>query len=130
MTQWRCDPNTGGLIRSGGKFERVSDLPEIQQHVGWRLGAFRGEFPLALQEGMNWVGGILIKGTDPQEINGEVIDTILGTPGIVEVLAFELQQDVDGVPRRVGIKWDAMASLDDLRSRLPLSGNTIVQAQG
>jgi len=59
------DEATNDLVRAGGSFVRVSDLPETKQHVNTRLRIFRGEVFLDVEIGVDFFEEILRKQINP-----------------------------------------------------------------
>lgn len=131
MSQWKVDPETGARVRENGSFVRVEGEEEIAQHGRIRLRLFRGETPLNLDLGMDYVGLILAKGTPEQLIEGEYRSQLLETPGFVEVTRLDLDQtDVQRATREGEIDFDALISVDDLSERIPLHDQFTVPTQG
>lgn len=117
MSQFQIDPDTGEIVRSGGKMARVSGVQEVAQHLRVRLRLFAGEVPTNLALGMRYVGVILGKGVPPERIEGEFFDMAIGTPGIVSVDRIDL--DTEASDRSAVVEFSGTISLPDLRTRIP-----------
>lgn len=116
MSQMLLDTASNDLVRVGGTFVRVSDLPEAVQHVDTRLRIFRGEVFLDIEIGIDFFEEILRKQINPAAVIGEFRDAILGTPGIVEIVTLVI--NLDAANRRLEVEWSAFADLDDLNERI------------
>lgn len=62
----------------------------VRQHLQQRLRAFKGEWFLDLSDGVPYFQDILKKNPNPIVLDGVLKDVILSTPGVVELLTFEL----------------------------------------
>lgn len=122
---FQTNATTGDLVRTSGSFVRVDGEQEIAQHVRTRLRLFRGECPFNLSLGMRYVGVILGKGTPPERIEGEIIETVIGTPGVVSVDNIKL--DTVTSDRQLSVEYDATIDVDDARRRIPLHDKVDVQ---
>ena len=58
-----------------------------------RLRLFLGEAFLNLEDGVPWYQQILVKNADKATVDGLLRDTILGTPGVTGLLAFNSTQN-------------------------------------
>lgn len=131
MSQFQLDPVTGARVRVAGAFVRIDGAEEIAQHGRVRLRLFRGETPLNLDLGMDYVDGVFPKGTSEQAIEGEFRSQLLETPGFVEVDRIEfVQTDAQRAAREGGIDFDATISTDDLGERIPLHDQFTIPTQG
>lgn len=124
MTQLRTDPSTGELLRTGGSFQRVDGAEEVAQHVRTRQRLFRGECPFNLSLGMRFVGLILAKGVAPERVEGEFIESALGTPGVVAIEDLTLTVSDD---RAATVTYSGTIDLGDARRRIPLHDRFTVQ---
>lgn len=118
MSQLTLDPISRDLQRVSGTFGRVTDGPEIVQHVDTRVLLIRGEAFLDTTLGVDYFGVVWIKGINPALVSAEIRDAIVGTPGVVEILTFEF--DANDSERILGIEWTGEGSLDNLDERIPL----------
>lgn len=91
-------PGYGDLLVHNGDLVLTSDVnasgtdPTIQ-NVTQRIRFFLGEWFLNLEAGLPWLQQVLVKGAEPSTVDGLLRDTILGTPGVVALTAFQSNQD-------------------------------------
>lgn len=62
----------------------------VRQHIQQRLRAFKGEWFLDLSNGVPYFQDILKKNPNPIVLDGVLKDAILSTPGVLELLSFDL----------------------------------------
>lgn len=131
MSQIQLDPATGEIVRVNGGMARISGAPEIAQHVRVRMRMFRGESPIRQDLGMLYLGGILEKGFQAEEIVGEYRQTAIETPGVVEVSEITLEQtDAERANRVARIRWQGEYDLEDLAERGPVYDTFNVSTSG
>ncbi len=65
----------------------------VKQHLLQRLRTFRGEWFLDFSIGIPYFQNILVKNPNPDVVDGLLKDEILSTPGVDELLFFELEYD-------------------------------------
>lgn len=83
----------------------------VRQHLLQRLKMFRGEWFLDLSDGVPYYQNILIKNPNPDTVDGVLKDRILNTPGVDELLEFEL--DYDPATRKLTLAFSVRV-LDDV----------------
>ena len=81
------------LLIVNGDLVLTSKSEAVKQHLSQRLKMFVGEWFLDLSEGVPYYQNILIKNPNPNIIDGLLKDTILSTPGVDELLSFNLDFD-------------------------------------
>lgn len=118
MSQFQVDASTGALVRENGSFVRLGGAEEIAQHIRVRLRLIRGEVQTNTTLGMRYLGFLLDKATAPERKEGEIIDTILGTPGVLSVDTFS--SELNESNRELSVTFDGTGSVDDARRRIPL----------
>jgi hypothetical protein len=85
-TTWDVEIENGDLVILDKSFA-------IQQHVRQRLWIFEGEYFLDQSEGVPWFRSILKKNPDLFAVDALLKDRVLNTPGVLELIEFELDYD-------------------------------------
>lgn len=83
----------------------VSGVDGIQQHLIQRLREFQGEWFLELRDGVPYHQEFFKKNFDPVLIDYVLKVKIIETPGILELLEFEM--DYDNVARELSVTFRA-----------------------
>lgn len=83
----------GDLQIDGGSLSLVTGLDGIKQDLIQKLRSFMGEWFLDLSDGVPYYQNILIKNPNPQVVESLLQDRILATPGVLEILSFNLEYD-------------------------------------
>ena len=71
----------------------VDQADAICQHLAQRLKAFMGEWFLDLRVGIPYLQQVMVKSPDPVVLDTVFKTEIIKTPGIVELLEFDLRID-------------------------------------
>ena len=124
MSVKQVDPVTNRLVR-GTSFRRVSGAQEIAQGVDVRLKKWRGEDPMNLEDGTDFLGLVFRKGTPPGLILGELERRILSQPGMVTV--DEIDATLEGnakAGQTLVVTWSGTASISTLRDLQRVAGRT------
>jgi hypothetical protein len=100
------NPIEGDLMLVAGDLASVVGKEAIAQHVRVRLRFFCGEWFLDLREGVPWWESILIKNPSTRVVEALLRKTILDTPGIASLPAFELA--VDTATRAASVSFTAV----------------------
>jgi len=82
-----------GLVFFNGDLVLNFGADAVKQHIGQRLKMFSGEWFLNLSEGVPYYQDILVKNPNPDIIDGIFKNVILSTPGVDELLTFNLNYD-------------------------------------
>lgn len=90
MNLIKGDPGYGDWLLADGDIVLTSDIDSagtnpILQNVLQRLRFMLGEFFMDTTQGFPWIQRVFVKGTREAEIDALVQDTILGTPGMLEL---------------------------------------------
>ena len=90
MTDIALKDDFSGLLIVNGDLVLTQGADAVKQHITQRLQMFTGEWFLNLSEGVPYYQNILIKNPNPDVVDGLLKDTILTTPGVDELLSFNL----------------------------------------
>jgi hypothetical protein len=71
----------------------ASGTDPVQQNILQRLGMCLGEWFLDNTQGVPWFQQILVKNPNQASIDAIVRNTILGTPGVTQLLSYSLVPD-------------------------------------
>jgi len=93
MTDITLKEDFSGLLIVNGDLVLTKDADAIKQHLTQRLKMFSGEWFLDLTEGVPYFQNILIKNPNPDVVDGLLKEEILSTPGVDELLSFNLDYD-------------------------------------
>lgn len=94
MTVRRLDPVTGDIVTSGKQF--ITEREEIAQTIKTRLRLFYGEYFRDITDGTRWFENILNKNTTLTGKDAELKRRILQTEGVVNLVSFESDYDING----------------------------------
>lgn len=83
----------GDLAIENGSLSMVTGQDGIRQDLIQKLRSFLGEWFLDLSDGVPYYQNILIKNPSPQVVESLLQDRILSTPGVIEILSFNLDYD-------------------------------------
>lgn len=78
------------LLLKNGDLVLTQGAVAVEQHVLQRLKMFAGEWFLNLSEGVPYFQNILVKNPNPDIVDGLLKNTILETPGVDELLTFNI----------------------------------------
>ena len=116
------DPFDGDLeLTEQGQLVLVTGQEEIRQHSAQRLRTFRSEWFLDTALGIPYFDEIFEKGQNVNDIDAIFISEILGTPGVIRLLDFDLDIP-DLASRRLELAYTAQTT----ESLEPLIVNTVV----
>jgi len=85
--------STRELILEDGDLIMTDGIEAIQQHLAQRLRTFLAEWFLDRRVGVPYYEQILIKNPNPSALDTIFKSVILNTPGIQELLEFDIQID-------------------------------------
>lgn len=106
MSDILLDTN-GDIDITEGKFTLTTGLDAIKQHLKQRLKLFYGEWFLDITKGIPYFQHILNKNPNPIVVDAVLKRTIIETPGILELLEFDL--NIDSENRELQIDFKARA---------------------
>ena len=101
MSDLKLSQTTNDLELLNGDLQLTSSDDAIRQHIVQRLKTFLGEWFLDLSVGVPYFQEILKKNPNAQVVDGIFKQTILDTPGVVELLEFEL--DFEAASRKLKV---------------------------
>ena len=81
------------LFASNNRIAVVSDADEVLQHIKTRLWLFLGEWFLDVTDGVPWFQEVFVKPADLREIESIIKDRVLQTPGVDELIEFDMNYD-------------------------------------
>lgn len=93
MSDLSLTDDLSGLLIKNGDLVLTTNSDAVKQHVTQRLRMFTGEWFLNLSEGVPYFQNILVKNPNPDIVDSLLKDTILSTPGVDELLSFNLDYD-------------------------------------
>lgn len=111
MSDLRLDEQTYDIELTNGDLVLTEKSDAIRQHVRQRLWTFFAEWFLDTSVGVPYYQVILVKNPSLANVEGVLQQEILATPGITELLAFEL--DYDSATRELSVEFQARA-LDEV----------------
>ena len=88
----QLDIDSWDLI-TGVDLSLVSGIESIRQHLAQRLKTFMGEWFLDNRIGVPYFQQVLIKNPDPVVLDSVFKAVIVNTPGVIELLEFDLKVD-------------------------------------
>ena len=83
----------------------AANIAAVEQGVRIRLGMFKGECYLDEVQGVDYLGVILVKNPDANEVRSELSAAILDTPDVTSATDAGLVRD--GAARTASIEWSA-----------------------
>lgn len=83
----------GDLSTDSGDIAWATSVEAIAQHCTIRFRTFLAEYWLNLNIGIDYYGKILVKNPNLVTVQSIFRRTILGTPGVVALLSFEMALD-------------------------------------
>lgn len=108
LNQDPLSPSYGDLLIENGNVTLVDGKDAIVQHVLQRLRTFQEEWFLDITVGIPYLQQIMVKNPDLNKVDALIINEILGTPGITELLSF--QSAVDNNLRQLAISFRARST--------------------
>ena len=103
---FKVDDNQELVLDATGQLVLVENQEETEQFLEQKLRTFRGEWFLNVNIGIPYFDEILVKRPNPTIIEALLTDEILATPGILEILEFEL--DLDKATRELTLNLKAL----------------------
>jgi hypothetical protein len=97
----QLDPDDWDLVIEGADLQILDKSDAIAQHVQQRLWLFQGEYFLDETVGVPYFQSILKKRPDLYVVDAVLKDTILNTPGILELISFDLDYNASTRSLRV-----------------------------
>ena len=95
----------GDLSVVGGATD-AENLAAVAQGIETRLGLWLGECYLDESQGLDYLGKILIKNPDPNEVRAELSAAISATPGVSSMVDAGLV--VDAATRKASISYTVL----------------------
>lgn len=83
----------GDLALVNGNFVQVDGSRMVRQTLIARFRMFLGEFFLDTREGVPYYRDILVKNPDREVVRSVFRQVLEGTPGVLEILSFEIIYD-------------------------------------
>lgn len=102
------DELTTDIDISANDFQFTENREAIEQHLRQRLRTFAAEYFLDSRVGIPYFQHVLRKNPDPIIIDSVFKKEIINTPGIIELLEFEL--DLDASTRELTLTFKASTS--------------------
>lgn len=102
------DETTWDIVIENQDVQFVSGVDAIRQHLRQRLGFFRGEDPFDLTRGIPYHDEIFKKRFNPIVIDSIFKETILNTPGVLELNKFEL--DHNSATRELNLEFKVITT--------------------
>jgi len=94
MSDLKLNEQTGDLVIANGDLSLTTGADATKQRLSQRLKAFVGEWFLDLSDGTPYFQQILgQKIANLNDIEAIFIERISNTPGVIEVLSFEMSYD-------------------------------------
>jgi hypothetical protein len=104
----RLNPETWDLDFSGGDLSFTTGLERTEQFLRQRLSFFLAEWFLDESEGIDYFDRVLVKNPRVEELDAIFKSTILDTPGVLELLEFDLE--LDGSSRAAFLSFRARST--------------------
>lgn len=102
----------GDLDIVNGDLRLTQGSDAIRQHILQRLRTFLGEWFLDISVGVPYYQSILVKNPNFAIVEPLLKDTILTTPGVIELLSFEL--DYISETRKLFLRFNARTANETL----------------
>jgi len=100
--------STGDIDTSQPDLQQTTGVKAIKQHLKQRLKTFYNEWFLDLRRGLPYFQHILVKNPDPVIVDSAFKRQILNTPGVLELIAFNI--DVEISTRVMTLSFKALTS--------------------
>lgn len=100
--------STGDVDISQPDLQQTIGVDAIEQHLKQRLKTFYNEWFLDLRRGLPYFQHILIKNPDPVVVDSAFKKQILDTPGVLELIAFNI--DVEASTRIMTLSFKALVT--------------------
>lgn len=92
MASFKLDQD-GDLDVTNNEITLTEGLEEKQQHLQSRFSLFRGEWFLDTNLGVPWFQDVLVKNPSFAVVQEILKDTVLDTPGVLELMKFNFSFD-------------------------------------
>lgn len=117
----KLDPNDWNYVLIEGQdLATVSGIEAIEQHLRQRLQFFRGEYKHDLTRGIPYHDEFFKKNPNPIVMDSILKDVILETPGVTELLSFQLDLDESTRILSVTFKVDTDSGILDYTKEISL----------
>lgn len=94
----------GDLEVKNGSLHLTNGDEAVKQHLQQRLRTFLGEWFLDLDVGVPYFQDILVKNPNVNQVDGILKQTILTTPGVVELISFTM--NFDSTARALSVEFE------------------------
>lgn len=108
------------VLIEGQDLATVSGIDAIEQHLRQRLQFFRGEYKHDLTRGIPYHDEFFKKNPNPIVMDSILKDVILETPGVIELLSFQLDLDESTRILSVTFKVDTDSGILDYTKEISL----------
>jgi hypothetical protein len=103
--------NNDDLAIENQSFQLIAGTEQIAQKVKIRLRTFQGEWFLDQQLGVDYYGQIYVKNPNINDVVNQFVIAINDTPGIEEILTFDLELNPE--TRELDVVFQARAETDE-----------------
>jgi hypothetical protein len=121
MADFKIDIENGGtgdLVVENGLLVRVDGAEAVRQNLRQRLLTFFGEWFLDLTQGIPYFEHVFKKQINPSVLDAIFKNAIINTPGVTELLEFDI--DIDTSTRLMTLIFKVKASDETIDFTLPL----------
>lgn len=108
MSSFKLDQQTGDIEIIANKPSLTTGIDAIRQHLQTTLRLFMGEWFLDTTKGVPWFQDILIKNPSFAVVSAVLRNTILNTPGVLQLVEFNL--DFDKSIREMSLAFKALTT--------------------
>lgn len=112
------DADTHDLAITVGDLQITADDQSIRQSLKQRLLLFFGEWFLDTEKGVPYYQFILVKNPNLDVVQALLKDAVLGTPGVLELTAFEF--DYAPGNRELTVALQGKSTAGDINFELPV----------
>ena len=105
MSDLKLNDSTNDLVTENGDLVLNSGVEAVRQYLRSKLRTFLGEWFLDGSRGVPYYEDIFKKNFNPVVVDGIFKEQILSTPGIIELLEFDM--DIDSSTRSLTIQFKA-----------------------
>lgn len=117
----KLDPDDWNYVLIEGQdLATISGIDAIEQHLRQRLQFFRGEYKHDLTRGIPYHDEFFKKNPNPIVMDSILKDVILETPGVIELLSFQLDLDESTRILSVTFKVDTDSGILDYTKEISL----------
>lgn len=111
MSDFKLTADGSDIDLSTSSVELVEGVDAIAQHLLIRLRFFKGEYFLNRRDGMPYFEDIFLENPNLTVINSVYQETILETPGVIDILRFDLS--IDRAARKLSPEFSVSVTLSD-----------------